>query len=42
MIAVHALAMDATLVTGNIREFGRVEGLSRMGLATEAWLKPRA
>lgn len=28
MIAAHALAMDLTLVTANIREFDRVPGLS--------------
>ena len=28
LIAGHAMALDATLVTGNTREFGRVEGLS--------------
>jgi tRNA(fMet)-specific endonuclease VapC len=28
MIAGHAMSLDATLVTGNTREFGRVEGLS--------------
>jgi predicted nucleic acid-binding protein len=34
LIAAHALALDATLVTDNLREFGRVEGL-----ATENWLR---
>ena len=28
LIAAHALALDATLVTANIREFARIEGLS--------------
>lgn len=28
LIAGHALSLDAILVTGNTREFGRVEGLS--------------
>jgi tRNA(fMet)-specific endonuclease VapC len=37
LIAGHALAMGVTLVTGNTREFGRVEGL-----AIENWLKPHA
>jgi tRNA(fMet)-specific endonuclease VapC len=27
LIAAHALALDATLVTGNVREFQRVKGL---------------
>lgn len=27
MIAAHALALDATLVTHNTREFARVKGL---------------
>jgi len=35
LIAGHALAMGVTLVTGNTREFGRVEGLT-----LENWLKP--
>jgi len=33
-IAAHALAIDATLVTDNVREFGRVEGLR-----VENWLR---
>ncbi|MDI9404532.1 MAG: type II toxin-antitoxin system VapC family toxin [Limnohabitans sp.] len=33
LIAGHALALDATLVTGNVREFGRV-----VGLRVENWL----
>jgi tRNA(fMet)-specific endonuclease VapC len=33
LIAGHALALDATLVTGNVREFGRVDGLR-----VENWL----
>lgn len=33
-IAAHALALGATLVTDNVREFGRVEGL-----AVENWLR---
>jgi tRNA(fMet)-specific endonuclease VapC len=33
MIAAHALALDATLVTDNVREFSRVAGL-----AVENWL----
>lgn len=28
LIAAHALALGATLVTDNVREFGRVEGLT--------------
>ena len=28
LIAAHALSLDATLVTGNVREFERVEGLA--------------
>ena len=34
LIAAHALALDATLVTDNQREFGRVEGLR-----VENWLR---
>jgi tRNA(fMet)-specific endonuclease VapC len=34
LIAAHALALDATLVTDNVREFSRVEGL-----AVENWLR---
>ncbi|MCC7348807.1 MAG: type II toxin-antitoxin system VapC family toxin [Variibacter sp.] len=34
LIAAHALALDATLVTGNEREFSRVEGLR-----IENWLR---
>lgn len=33
LIAAHALALDATLVTGNLREFQRIEGLK-----VENWL----
>ena len=33
-IAAHALALGATLVTDNMREFERVEGL-----AVENWLR---
>lgn len=33
-IAAHALAADLTLVTGNVREFGRVPGLR-----VENWLR---
>jgi tRNA(fMet)-specific endonuclease VapC len=33
LIAAHALAAGATLVTNNIRHFGRIEGLS-----VESWL----
>lgn len=33
-IAAHALALDATLVTGNVREFRRVPGLR-----VENWLR---
>ncbi|MFZ4750958.1 MAG: type II toxin-antitoxin system VapC family toxin [Phycisphaerales bacterium] len=33
LIAGHAMALDATLVTGNTREFSRVEGL-----AIENWI----
>ena len=36
LIAGHALAMGVTLVTGNTRELGHVEGLT-----LENWLKPR-
>ncbi|WP_097093775.1 type II toxin-antitoxin system VapC family toxin [Novosphingobium sp. Chol11] len=35
-IAAHALALDATLVTDNIREFNRVPGLR-----VENWLRER-
>jgi tRNA(fMet)-specific endonuclease VapC len=34
LIAAHALALDATLVTANEREFGRIEGLRK-----ENWLR---
>ena len=34
MIAAHALAMDATLVTNNVREFKRVPGLT-----VENWVR---
>jgi len=34
LIAAHALALDATLVTGNAREFSRIEGLK-----VENWLR---
>lgn len=34
LIAAHALALDATLVTGNEREFSRVNGLK-----VENWLR---
>ncbi|WP_176593425.1 type II toxin-antitoxin system VapC family toxin [Sphingobium sp. EM0848] len=34
-IAAHALALDATLVTDNVREFARVPGLR-----IENWLRP--
>ena len=34
LIAAHALALGATLVTDNVREFGRVDGL-----AVENWLR---
>lgn len=34
LIAAHALALGATLVTDNVREFARVEGL-----AVENWLR---
>lgn len=34
LIAAHAMALDATLVTGNEREFSRVEGLK-----VENWLR---
>lgn len=36
LIAGHALSLGSTLVTGNTREFARVEGLT-----LENWLKPR-
>jgi tRNA(fMet)-specific endonuclease VapC len=35
LIAAHALALDAILVTGNVREFSRVRGL-----AVENWIRP--
>ena len=35
LIAAHARHINATLVTGNEREFGRVQGLS-----VQNWLKP--
>lgn len=35
LIAAHALAIGAILVTDNLREFARVEGLS-----VENWLRP--
>lgn len=34
LIAGHALSLHATLVTGNVREFGRVDGLR-----VENWLR---
>jgi len=34
LIAAHALALDAMLVTGNAREFSRIEGLK-----VENWLR---
>ena len=34
-IAAHALALDVTLVTDNVREFGRVRGLR-----VENWQEP--
>lgn len=34
-IAAHALSLDLTLVTANVREFSRVEGLK-----VENWLEP--
>lgn len=34
LIAAHAIRLNATLVTNNLREFNRVEGL-----ATENWVK---
>jgi tRNA(fMet)-specific endonuclease VapC len=34
LIAAHAMALNATLVTDNLREFGRVDGL-----AVENWLR---
>lgn len=34
LIAAHALALDATLVTANVREFSRIEGLK-----LENWLE---
>ncbi|MDO4232727.1 MAG: type II toxin-antitoxin system VapC family toxin [Lautropia sp.] len=37
MIAAHALSLNATLVTDNMREFQRVNGLR-----VENWLKPDA
>ncbi|HRZ23552.1 MAG TPA: VapC toxin family PIN domain ribonuclease, partial [Candidatus Contendobacter sp.] len=33
LIAAHALALGATVVTNNVREFGRVPGLT-----VENWL----
>jgi tRNA(fMet)-specific endonuclease VapC len=35
LIAAHALALDAILVTDNVREFKRVKGLK-----IENWLRP--
>ena len=35
-IAAHARSLDLTLVTNNLREFGRVRKL-----ATENWTRPR-
>jgi tRNA(fMet)-specific endonuclease VapC len=37
LIAAHALALDAILVTDNVREFKRVKGLK-----IENWLRPEA
>jgi tRNA(fMet)-specific endonuclease VapC len=37
LIAAHALALDATIVTNNHREFGRVPGLR-----VESWLTAQA
>lgn len=34
-IAAHALALDATLVTENLRHFGRISGL-----VVESWSEP--
>jgi tRNA(fMet)-specific endonuclease VapC len=36
LIAAHAVALDATLITGNIREFSRVPGL-----VVEDWVATR-
>ncbi len=36
LIAAHALSLDLTLVTANVREFSRVEGLK-----VENWLEAR-
>jgi tRNA(fMet)-specific endonuclease VapC len=35
LIAAHALALDAILVTDNVREFKRIKGLR-----IENWLRP--
>jgi tRNA(fMet)-specific endonuclease VapC len=35
LIAAHAMAVDAVLVTDNVREFSRVDGLK-----VENWLRP--
>ena len=35
LIAAHALALDCTLVTDDVREFSRIDGL-----AVENWLRP--
>ena len=35
LIGAHALSVDATLITDNIREFGRI-----VGLRIENWLRP--
>lgn len=37
LIAAHALTLDLTLVTANVREFSRVEGLK-----VENWLEPES
>jgi len=41
-IAAHALALGCTLVTNNIREFARVDGLRLENWAEQSLMKPAA